>query len=81
MNQTELHLKYKSETARAFEPITALAFISKKSFDVILDSTDIDSRILEMLPQDNSGRQEYIEFVDPDYHKWCEEKLMELLKV
>lgn len=80
MNKFELHLMYKNETANTQEPVTAVAFISKKSFDVILDSSDyIDPRIMEQLPQDNSGREATLEFPDPDYHKWLEEKLMSIL--
>jgi hypothetical protein len=80
MNQFELHLMYKNETSFAHEPITAVAFISKKSKDIILDSSDyIDPRIIEQLPHDNSGREATIEFPDPEYHKWIESKIIEMI--
>lgn len=80
MNKIELHLMYKSETSQTYEPMTAIAFCQRNSFDITLDSDDLDERIFAMMPHDNTGRDTTIEFVDPDYHKWIEEKLMELLK-
>ena len=56
------------------------AYMTRKSFDIILDSDETDERIVAMMPHDNTGRNTTLEFVDPDYHNWIEEKLMELLK-
>ena len=79
MNKLELRMKYKEDTANSAEPITAYARMGKFG-DVILDQCDIDERIIAQLPHDNSGRQREISFPDPEYNKWLEEKLMELLK-
>jgi hypothetical protein len=85
MNKFELHLYYKSETSKTFKPIEADAYFKKlfqnqADCDIVLDADEIDSRIIDMLPAKPFGRHYTISFVDPDYHKWLEEKLMELLK-
>lgn len=80
MNKFELHLTYKNETSKEFTPMEALAFWSRKGFDIILDSEDIDGRIVMMMENCEVGKEKIIEFPDPDYVEWLEEKLMELLK-
>jgi len=81
MNKFELHMMYKSETALAHDPVTAVAFISRKSNDIILDSSDyIDERIIKQFPQDNSGREATLEFPDPKYHEWLENKIIDLIE-
>lgn len=79
MNKLELRMKYKEDTANSAEPITAYARMGKFG-DVILDQCDIDERIIAQLPHDNSGSQREISFPDPEYNKWLEEKLIELMK-
>jgi len=75
MTKIELQMRYKAETAFSAEPISAWGRFGKFG-DLILDSYELDARIPEMI-KGNSG--EFI-FPDPEYHKWMEEKLMELLK-
>jgi hypothetical protein len=45
--------------------------------DVILDGNDLDDEFLDYIGRD--GESKWIEFPDPEYHQWLEEKLMELL--
>ena len=80
MNKFELRLAYKSDTSKTYEPMEAMAFWSRKGFDIILDSDDLDQRIIDKMHNCEVGKEQRIEFVDPDYHNWIEEKLMELLK-
>jgi len=72
-------MKYKADTAQSAELVTAYARMGRHG-DIILDQYKIDERIVAQLPQDNSGNSCEISFPDPEYHKWLEEKLMELLK-
>jgi hypothetical protein len=71
---------YKKDTAQEFAPMKALAFWSRKGFDIILDSNDLDYRIIDKMKNCEPEKEQRIEFVDPDYHNWIEEKLMELMK-
>jgi hypothetical protein len=80
MNKFELHLAYKKDTAQEFTPMEALAFWSRKGFDIILDSDDLDHRIIDKMKICEPEKEQRIEFVDPDYHNWIEEKLMDLMK-
>ena len=80
MNKFELHLAYKSETSNTFTPMEALAFWSRKGFDIILDSEDLDYRIISMMENCEVGKEKRIEFPDPDYCNWLEEKVIELTK-
>jgi hypothetical protein len=68
-------MKYKAETAMKAEPIECWARMGRYG-DVILDQSDIDPRISELLPDEH---QKLIKFSDPVYTAWLEEKLMELL--
>lgn len=77
MNRLELRMKYKEDTAQSSEPITCYARCAK-DFTIIIDSEDCDERITQMLA--HNGKQTEISFPDPEYHKWLEETLMELLK-
>ena len=77
MNKFELRLKYKNETSSIPDPITVYARVGKFG-DVILDQTDCDERVFAMF-KENSNGGDYISFPDPDYQRWLEEKLMELL--
>ena len=79
MNKFELHLMYKNETSKTHEDMEVQAYMTKKSFDIILDSDEIDQRIVDMMPQDNTGRNTTLTFADPEYHIWLENKLMEML--
>lgn len=78
MNKFELHLMYKNETSKTHEDMEAQAYMTKKSFDIILDSDEIDPRIVNMMPHNNTGQTTTLTFADPEYHLWLESKLMEL---
>lgn len=80
MNKNELHLLYKNETSESHEEIEVQAYIINESFHIILDSNKIDQRIFYMMSHDNKGQNTKFTFADPEYVKWMEIKLMELLK-
>lgn len=79
MNKIELHLLYKNETSESHEDMEVQAYMTKKSFDIILDSDEIDQRIVDMMPHNNTGQNTTLTFADPEYVKWMENKLLELI--
>ena len=74
MNRLELRMKYKADTAQSPDAIDCYARIGSRG-DVIIDGDGVDQYICDKIKQTAS-----IEIPDPDYVKWLEEKLMELLK-
>lgn len=79
MNKTELHLLYKSDTSFKYEPIECTVYLAKKTFDVVIDRDTLDPRILAQIDGNDTEREMEIQFVDPIYHEWIENKLCELL--
>jgi 16S rRNA G966 N2-methylase RsmD len=79
MNKFELHLMYKNETSQTHEDMESQAYMTKRSFDIILDSAEIDPRIVAMMPHNNTEQTTTLIFADPEYHKWLENKVIELL--
>ncbi len=80
MNHFELHLLYKSETSFAHNPIMATAYFAKKTFDVVIDSDNLDPRILAKMEGVEDGQEREIVFIDPFYHNWLELKVIELIQ-
>ena len=76
MNKTELHLKYKNETSFSAKPINVFARINYRG-DGVIDRDYSDYEFFQLLDKE---REVNIDLPNPEYHKWLEEKLLELLK-
>jgi hypothetical protein len=72
MNRLELRMKYKEETAQGVADSIIFAHVGKWGDVICTDSLNQES--MEMI-----AKKGYFEQPDPEYTKWLEEKLMELL--
>lgn len=76
MNQFDLHLKFKQETGNAVNDQEVGLVRSRGQW--LLDPDDVGD-VADEYVFDNYGYRARIWFPDPDYIRWLEEKLMELL--
>ena len=67
-------MKYKAETASGVENTTICAHESTRYPDIVICEERLDDKAMASI--DKRG---FFELSDPDYMRWLEEKLMDLL--